>query len=74
MIESKQQYESIITQMLKRGLPGSAEVTHETIEALRRFVRASDAVEEGTLSFSIHHAQVQELRESRAALAEWLTE
>ena len=76
MIDTKEQYEKYFYWLGDSdGLTDKeARSLLETIEALRRFVRASDAVEDATISFQLHQEHVQELRDSRAALSDWLTD
>lgn len=79
MIETKQQYERITTQMLKRGLPGSAEAMHETIEALREVARAAVYYKREKQKFLLGQPGYDKdggkpLDDALAALPDWLME
>ena len=78
MIKTLEQYDEI---MLEAEFANDGELSalrkghlEETIEALRRFVRAQDAVELGVIDFDLQNEQVQELKDSRAALPDWIKE
>jgi hypothetical protein len=77
MIEMIGDYEQVCTDLRQKdqgSMVTQGKQLIETIEALRRFVRAHDAVENGTISFDLQHKQVQELSDSREALPDWITD
>ena len=75
LIKTQKQYEETLDFLkINRFAYDEANEIEDLIEALRRFVRASDAVETGVVDFDLHKAQVDELRDSRAALPDWIKE
>lgn len=69
MIETKEQYEEAYSKT-----NSTVRECLETIEALRRFVRAHDVIEAGTTDRDQRTADVLELLNSRKALPDWITE